>query len=187
VSPATLMRSQRMLARLMPDAHAEALVGDLIEEYQLRLHLTPDTAASWYWRQFAASIPSLIWASARRGAWLTTVAAAVVSYIAVGALEFALTAVVTAMPASAFVRTLLTLLAGVAALIAGGYLAASIRLEAARLLALLVLVATCVMMATIPGSAPLWYQRAFLVLGPLSPIAGAALSAARKTGASRRA
>ena len=85
------------------------------------------------------------------------------------------------MPVSLFARTLLTLLAGVAALVAGGYVAASIRLEAARLLALLVLVATCVLMATIPDSAPLWYQRAFLVLGPLSPIAGAAVSTAHKT------
>ena len=181
MSPATFMRSQRILARLMPDAQAEALIGDLIEEYQLRLHAAPDAAARWYWKQLAASIPSLIWASARRGSWLTTVAAAVVSYVAGGALEFVLTAVVMAMPASMFVRTLLTLLAGVAGLVAGGYLAASIRLEAARVLALLVLVATCVLMATIPGSAPLWYQRAFLVLGPLSPIAGAALSAARNT------
>ena len=90
------------------------------------------------------------------------------------------------MPASLFVQTLLMLVAGVVAMVAGGYVAASIRPEAARLLALLVLAATCVLMATIPGSAPLWYQRAFLALGPLSPMAGAALSGARKTSALER-
>jgi peptidoglycan/LPS O-acetylase OafA/YrhL len=181
VSPATLLRSQRILARLMPDAQAEALVGDLIEEYQLRLHAAPGTAARWYWKQFAVSLPSLLWASARRGAWLTTAAAAVVCFIAAGVLEFVFTAAVMAIPASMFVQTFLSLLAGVVALVAGGYVAASIRPEAARLLALLVLVVTCVLMATFPGSGPLWYQRAFLVFGPLSPIAGAALSAARRT------
>jgi hypothetical protein len=60
------------------------------------------------------------------------------------------------MPASIFVQTPLTLLAGVAALVAGRFVTASIRPEATRLLAL-------------------------LVLGPLSPMAGAGLSAARKT------
>jgi hypothetical protein len=143
VSPAAFRHSHRILARLLPDAQAEALVGDLIEEYQLRLRgAAPHAAARWYWKQVAASVPSLIWASARRGSWLTTVATAVASYVAVGVLEFVLTAVVTAMPASMFLQTLLALLAGVAALVVGGYVAGSIRPEAARLLALLVLVPT---------------------------------------------
>lgn len=180
MSPATVVRSARMLARIMPDAEAEGLVGDLIEEYQLRLHAGPRAAARWYWKQFAGSIPSLVWASARRGAWLRTLAVAVASYLVVGIVEYALSAVVTAMPAPGVVRSLLLLLAGLVALTAGGYVAASFRREAVGLLALFVLVATCSMMSAAPGSAPMWYQLAFLVLGPLSPMMGAVWQTARK-------
>ena len=37
MSPSTLALSQRILARLMPPAQAEALLGDLLEERRLRL------------------------------------------------------------------------------------------------------------------------------------------------------
>ena len=37
MSPLTLALSQRILARLMPPAQAEALLGDLLEERRLRL------------------------------------------------------------------------------------------------------------------------------------------------------
>jgi hypothetical protein len=86
MSPSTPGRVQWILAWLMPSAHAEALLGDLLEERRLRLP------------------------------------------------------------------------------------------GAAPLLAVLVLVATSVMMVFNPDSVPLWYEGSFLVLGSLAPIAGAALS-----------
>jgi hypothetical protein len=62
-----------------------------------------------------------------------------------------------------------------AAVAACGYVAASIRPGAARLLAFLVFAAVCAEIATSQGGA-LWYKGLFLVLGPLATIAGAALS-----------
>ena len=67
------------------------------------------------------------------------------------------------------------LLSFAAALAACGYVAASIRLGAARLLAFLVFAATCAMLA-ISARAPLWYEGSLLVLGPVATIVGATLS-----------
>src|SRR4029434_3381352 len=69
MSPSTLALSQRILERLMPPAQAEALLGDLLEERRLRLQAGSQVSvAGWYWRQFASSVPTLLWASVRRGA-----------------------------------------------------------------------------------------------------------------------
>jgi len=67
------------------------------------------------------------------------------------------------------------LLSFAAAVAACGYVAASIRLGAARLLAFLVFAAACAEIATTQGG-PLWYEVSFLILGPVAAIAGAALS-----------
>jgi len=83
MSPSTLALSQRILERLMPPAQAEALLGDLLEERRLRLQAGSEVSvAGWYWRQLASSVPALLWASVRRGAWLITVVTAVASFIA---------------------------------------------------------------------------------------------------------
>ena len=83
MSPLTLALSQRILARLMPPAQAEALLGDLLEERRLRLQAgSQASVAGWCWRQLASSVPVLLWASVRRGAWLITVVTAVGSCIA---------------------------------------------------------------------------------------------------------
>ena len=79
------------------------------------------------------------------------------------------------MTTSSFARDVIILLSFAAALAACGYVAASIRLGAARLLAFLVFATTCAMLA-ISRRAALWYEGAFLVLGPVATIAGAALS-----------
>ena len=72
-------------------------------------------------------------------------------------------------------RGVIMLLSFAAALAACGYVAASIRLGAARLLAFLAFAATCAMLA-ISTRAPLWFEGSLLVLGPVATIAGAALS-----------
>jgi hypothetical protein len=171
MSPLTLALSQRILARLMPPAQAEALLGDLLEERRLRLQAgSQASVAGWYWRQLASSVPVLLWASVRRGAWLITVVTAVGSYIAAVGIQFVLQSLFP------MTRGVIVLLSFAAALAACGYVAASIRLGAARLLAFLVFATTCAMLANSTGRAALWYEGSLLVLGPLATIAGAALS-----------
>ena len=176
MSPLTLALSQRILARLMPPAHAEALLGDLLEERRLRLQAGSHVSvADWYWRQLASSVPALLWASVRRGAWRITVVTAVASYIAAAGIQFVLLYALSPMTTSMSVREVVALLSFAAALAACGYVAASIRPGAARLLAFLAFATTCAMLA-IGTRAPFWYQWLLLVVGPAAAIAGAALS-----------
>jgi len=180
MSPSTLALSQRILERLMPPAQAEALLGDLLEERRLRLQAGSEVSvAGWYWRQLASSVPALLWASVRRGAWLITVVTAVASFIAAIGIQMLLQSVLSPMTTSKSVRAVVMILTFAAALAACGYVAASIRLGAARLLAFLVFAATCAMLA-ISARAPLWYEGSLLVLGPVATIAGAALSGWRR-------
>jgi hypothetical protein len=175
MSPLTLALSQRILARLMPPAQAEALLGDLLEERRLRLQAgSQASVAGWYWRQLASSVPVLLWASVRRGAWLITVVTAVGSYIAAGGIQLVLQSLFP-MTTSKSMQRVIVLLSFAAALAACGYVAASIRLGAARLLAFLAFAAPCAMLA-ISTRAPLWYEGSLLVLAPLATIAGATLS-----------
>jgi len=175
MSPSTLALSQRILARLMPPAQAEALLGDLLEERRLRLQAGSQVSvAGWYWRQLASSVPALLWASVRRGAWLITVVTAVASYVAANGIQFVLWSALSPMTSKSG-PTVVGLFSFAAALAACGYVAASIRLGAARLLAFLVFATTCAMLA-ISTPASLWYEGSLLVLGPVATIGGAALS-----------
>jgi len=175
MSPSTIALSQRILAWLMPPAHAEALLGDLLEERRLRLQAGSEVSvAGWYWRQLASSVPALLWASVRRGAWLITVVTAVASYVAANGIQFVLWSALSPMTSKSG-PTVVGLFSFAAALAACGYVAASIRLGAARLLAFLVFAVTCAMLA-ISTRAPLWYEGSLLVVGPLATIAGATLS-----------
>jgi hypothetical protein len=176
MSPSTLALSQWILARLMPPAQAAALIGDLLEERRLRLQAGSHVSvAGWYWRQLASSVPVLLWASVRRGAWLVTVVTAVASFIAAFSIMPLLQSALRSMTTSSVGRDVIMLLSFAAAVAACGYVAASIRLGAARLLAVLVFAAVFAEMATSQG-ASLWYMLSFLVLGPLATLAGAALS-----------
>jgi hypothetical protein len=180
MSLSTLALSQRILARLMPPAQAEALLGDLLEERRLRLQAgSQASVASWYWRQLASSVPVLLWASVRRGAWLVTVVTAVASFIAAFRIQMVFQSALSPMTTSKSVRGVIFLLSFAAAVAACGYVAASIRLGAARLLAFLAFAATCAMLA-IGTRAPLWFDGLLLVLGPVATIAGAALSGRRR-------
>ena len=175
MSPSTLALSQRILERLMPPAQAEALLGDLLEERRLRLQAGSEVSvAGWYWRQLASSVPALLWASVRRGAWLITVVTAVASYVAAVGIQFVLWSALSPMTSKSG-PTVVGLFSFAAALAACGYVAASIRLGAARLLAFLAFATTCAMLA-ISTPASLWYEGSLLVLGPVATIAGAALS-----------
>ena len=176
MSPLTLALSQRILERLMPPAQAEALIGDLLEERRLRLQAGSHVSvAGWCWRQLASSVPVLLWASMRRGAWLVSVVTAVASFIAAVGIMLVLQSALWPMTTSKSVRAVVGILSFAAALAACGYVAASIRLGAARLLAFLVFASTCAMLA-ISTRAPVWYEWSLLVLGPVAAIAGAALS-----------
>ena len=79
-----------LLERVLPERDREAILGDLIEEYELRARsTTPWMVSRWYWGQVCRSIPRMVWGSVSRGRWLPTLGVAMGAYIAAGALEFA--------------------------------------------------------------------------------------------------
>jgi hypothetical protein len=116
----------------------------------------------------------------RRGAWLVSVVTAVASLIAAVLIMRVLQSALWPMTTSSVAHDVITLLSLVAVLAACGYVAASIRLAAARLLAFLVFAAICAMMASGGEGAPLWYKGSLLVLGPVAAISGADLSGRRR-------
>jgi hypothetical protein len=129
MSLSTLALSQWILARLMPPAQAEALIGDLLEERRLRLQAGSHVSvAGWCSRQFASSVSVLLWASMRRGAWLVTVVTAVASYIAAMGIMRVLQSALWPMTTSSFAHDVIMLLSFAASVAACGYVAASIRL-----------------------------------------------------------
>jgi hypothetical protein len=56
----------------VPPASAEAVLGDLGEEFLVVARRSGSSAARlWYWRQALTAIPHLVWASARLSPWST--------------------------------------------------------------------------------------------------------------------
>ena len=102
MSHSALVRVQAVLARLLPPAHAEALLGDLLEERRLRLRVgSPASVACWYWRQLASSLPVLLWSSFRRRSWFLTLVVAIGGYIAAAAVTSVLRVALSPMTTSA--------------------------------------------------------------------------------------
>jgi hypothetical protein len=174
-----------LLERVLPERDREAILGDLIEEYELRARSTrPWTVSRWYWGQVCRSIPRMVWGSVCRGRWLATLGVATGAYIAAGALEFAGTVAISKLlTPDAALYTVISLVVGLTTMGIGGYFATWIRPGAGTVMAGIVMIVVAVLMMTMSGSAPLWYGLAFLVFGPLAALAGGTLCRGRRAGA----
>jgi hypothetical protein len=161
---------------LLPDEDKDAIIGDLIEEHALLQSQSGRGAALWYWGQVGRSIPPLLSAAARRERWHAILGAAIVAYILATLIESVFTVAIQKLfVRDTFVPVLLTLIAGLAAMAAGGYVAAWMRRGAAVALAILIALVVATLMMTMAGSVPGWYAVGFLILGPLASLAGGAL------------
>jgi len=178
-----------LLERVLPERDQAAILGDLIEEYELRARsTTPWMVSRWYWGQVCRSIPRMVWGSVSRGRWLPTLGVAMGAYIAAGALEFAATVAISKLlTPDALVYTVISLVVGLTTMVIGGYFATWIRPGAGTVMAGIVMIVVAVLMMTMSGSAPLWYGLAFLVVGPLAALAGGTLCRGRRTGGAGRA
>lgn len=178
-----------LLQRVLPERDRDAILGDLIEECELRARsTTPWMVSRWYWGQACRSIPRMVWGSASRGRWLPTLGVAAGAYVAAGALEFAGTVAISKLLApDAPVFTVISLVVGLATMVIGGYFATWIRPGAATVMAAIVMIVVAVLMMTTSGDASLWYGLAFLILGPLAALAGGTLCRGKRTGDADRA
>lgn len=174
--------SGRILALIIPERDREAVIGDLAEEYALRLRSDSRfTVSRWYWAQVCRSVFPMAWSSLRRGHWLITLGVALIAYVAAGAVEFAGDwALAQFIASGAQLGWILGLILGLATMAFGGYFAAWIRPGAATAMAGIVLISVAALMATRSESVPLWYQVAFLIAGPLASLAGGTLRLRRQ-------
>jgi hypothetical protein len=161
----------RLLESVLPDAYGEAILGDLIEEYTLRIESTSrSTASRWFWSQTCRSMPSMVWCSLRRGNCFIRMSIAVGVYIFMGALKFVADLIISKSVApDQATYVVLAPIVFLTTTAIGGCVAARIRRGTTVFLALMVTITVAILMdlkvCSIP--VPWWYKFGFLVLGPL--------------------
>ena len=174
----------RLLESVLPDPYREALLGDLIEEYALRTESTSRfTASRWFWSQACRSVPSMFWASLRRGNCFISISIAMGVYFFMATLKFAADLMITKLASPD--QTTQVILAPIVFLVTtaiGGCVAARIRRGTTIFLALMVTVTVAILInlriCSIP--VPWWYQLGFLALGPMTVIIAPAFFARLK-------
>ncbi len=126
-------------------------------------------------------MPLVLWSERRRGQWLATLGVAMVAYIAASVLESVGTSLVLErLRPDPRLATVLSLIVGLVTMVIGGYGAAVIRQGAAPVLAGIIFMVVVALLATVPGSAPLWHGLTFLIAGPVAALAGGRLSLRRR-------
>lgn len=177
-----------LLERLLPSDRLEFALGDLDEEYRLRVAGASRRAADrWYWIQVLRSLPTLFRQAFRQAGPVQTLAVTGVVYVGANTTESHALDQVQRLALDDGVLLVTSLLVGLLAFATGGYVAFRIRRPAAILLGLIVLGIMLRLVARGGLGAPLWYQFAFLLAGPLAPIAGAVIASRhRSTGDSKR-
>jgi hypothetical protein len=170
-----------LLERLVPAPALEYALGDLAEEYVLRVQSASAPAAvHWYWMQIARSLPVLFAHALRSAGILRTLAVAIAVQFGVGTAEwFVLDGINILLRLSDLTLTVVSVIVGLTTAACGGYIAARIRRPAALVMAAISFVTVVTLMLTNGDGVPLWYQLAFLVTGPLAPLAGGAVASRR--------
>ena len=171
-----------LLASLLPDGERAALIGDLAEEYVLRLQSERPNATRWYWQQALRSLPRLVWGACRRGSWGGALGAAFSAYVFVVVVESgAQIALLRRFGPGSVLQSGIALLVGLAAMVAGGFLAAWLRRGAATGLAVIYAVIAIALMIAFGDASPRWLQLLFLILGPAAALYGGALLRRQQT------
>jgi hypothetical protein len=163
-----------LLESLLPDPYREAALGDLIEEYALRIESTSRfTASRWFWSQACRSLPPTVWSLLRSRDCLISISIAIDVYIFMGTLKFAADWMISKLVApDQSTHVVLAPIVFLTTTVIGGCVAARIRRGATIFLALLVTITVAILIDVKVCSIPVpwWYQFGFLTLGPLTVI-----------------
>jgi hypothetical protein len=167
---------------LVPRSEREAILGDLAEEYSLRVKAVSSGAASeWYLRQIFTSAASLLWARVCQAVWPATLGVALLGYIAVGVAEFVVNLAISHSSVSGsngYSPAGMVVTFPIVVLI--GYWAERFRRKAAIALGAMLLLVVTVMTASSSESLPLWYRIAYFVAGPAAALIGGNLPTGRR-------
>jgi hypothetical protein len=163
-----------LLESLLPDPYREAALGDLIEEYALRIESTSRfTASRWFWSQACRSLPPTVWSLLRSRDCLISISIAIDVYIFMGTLKFAADWMISKLVApDQSTHVVLAPIVFLTTTVIGGCVAARIRRGATIFLALMVTITVAILIDVKVCSIPVpwWYQFGFLTLGPLTVI-----------------
>jgi hypothetical protein len=163
-----------LLESLLPDPYREAALGDLIEEYALRIESTSRfTAFRWFWSQACRSLPPTVWSLLRSRDCLISISIAIGVYIFMGTLKFAADWMISKLVApDQSTHVVLAPIVFLTTTVIGGCVAARIRRGATIFLALMVTITVAILIDVKVCSIPVpwWYQFGFLTLGPLTVI-----------------
>ena len=169
-----------LLESVVPARYREAMLGDLIEEYNLRAESASLLIASrWIWSQACRSVASIAWSWLCSGNWLASMSIAAGVYIVVGMLKLAVDLSISKLVApQQATQVVLAPVVFLSAAAIGGCVAARVRRGAMIFLALMVMITVAVSIerkvCTIP--VPWWYEFGFLTLGPLAVLITPALA-----------
>jgi hypothetical protein len=161
-----------LLESVLPDPYREAIIGDLIEQYTLRVESTSRFSASrWFCSQACRSVPPMVWCWLRSGNWFLNMSIAVGVFIFMATLKFAADLTISKLVSPD--QTTDVILAPIVFLTItaiGGCVAARIRRGATLFLALMVTITVAILIELKFCSLPVpwWYQFGFLTLGPLA-------------------
>jgi hypothetical protein len=165
---------------LVPKDHRDPLIGDLAEEYSLRVKSGSASAAlRWYLRQIIASTPPLLWARLTRATWLSTLGVALLAYFAVGVAQLIIRWAISS--SSATVHNPLDLIMIFPMVVLIGYVAERFRRRSAIVLGAMMLLAITAMTVWSAESSPLWYRVAWFFVGPAAAVIGSVLPSIRPT------
>jgi hypothetical protein len=161
-----------LLQSVLPVPYRGAMLGDLIEEYTLRVESTSPSAASrWFWCQACRSVPFMVGSSLRSADWLISMTIATGVYVVMGMMKFAVELMISKLVTpEQSAHVVLAPIVFLTTTSIAGCVAARIRRGSTIFLALIVMITVAVLTAlkvcAIP--VPWWYQFGFLTLGPLS-------------------
>ena len=171
-----------VLSCAIAPADREAAVGDLTEEYAIRLRGGSATrAACWYWGQVLRSVPWLLWLPVRRTGWLATFCVALAACACQAGVELGIRSAIVRLPPAAgpgddprwIVASVLVL----ASIVAVSFASARIRPGASSVLAGIALIAVALQLTLRNGAGlSVGSQLVAMVAGPSAACAGGVLS-----------
>ena len=162
---------------LLPRDRAEAVLGDLVEEFALRAEAEGRRAAlRWYWSQLGRSLPRLAWASTTDRLWLRTWGVAAAGFVLATLIELGLLAGLANLWPSSADKDLVHLLVWLIAIALTGFVAARLQPSSPFALAVVTVAVAVALTIRFGAMTPLWLQLAFFLLGPAACLAGAALA-----------
>jgi hypothetical protein len=168
-----------VLACAVAPADREAAVGDLAEEYAIRVRGGSLLRAScWYWGQVVRSTPWLIWTAVRRSGWLGTLCVALAACACQVGVELAIRAAITRLPPTdGNARWLVASAVVLASLVVVSFASGRIRPGASNVLTAVALVAVVLQLFFRNGAGlSAGHQLVVIVAGPSAACVGGLLS-----------